>query len=158
MLSTLQNRLASSWSSPFDAVFREFGRDFNGNGNGFSVPHRRFPDVSLWEDEGQVYVEVDVPGLRQDDLELSVEDGKLWIRGERTMPRHEQKCWYDERRYGQFERAVILSDVVNPNSIDATLADGVLSITLAKKPEHQPHRIKIKYGDSKKKLSEKATK
>lgn len=146
MLSTLNNRWATLFSDPFEAVRREFDRDFGfvGNGNGIQSEVSRYGQLSLWEENEHVYIEVDVPGMQIEDLNLTMEKGRLWIRGERKFPQHGQKRWYDERYYGSFQRVVSLSDSVDPASIEATLSDGVLFITLTKKPEHQPHRIEVK--------------
>ena len=64
--------------------------------------------------------------------------------GERKPAAHEGKCWYDERQYGRFERMIALSNIVDPAGIEAQLENGVLFLTLPKKPEAQPHRIPIK--------------
>uniref|UniRef100_A0A7C2NW22 Hsp20/alpha crystallin family protein n=1 Tax=Schlesneria paludicola TaxID=360056 RepID=A0A7C2NW22_9PLAN len=153
MLSTVTNRWGTLLSDPFEAVRREFARDlgFGGSGNGIGQESRRYGALSLWEDDEKVYIEIDVPGLQLEDLNLTMEGGQLWIRGERRMAQHDEKCWYDERFYGGFQRAVSLQDTVDPNSIDASLSDGVLSITLTKKPEYQPHRVTVKYAGGPKK-------
>lgn len=101
--------------------------------------------LTLWEDETKVYVEVDVPGLTRDALELTVDDGKLWIRGERKQSTRENAAVrHEERRYGQFERSIALGEMVDFNAIEAELADGVLTVTLAKKAEAQPQKIQIR--------------
>jgi HSP20 family protein len=99
--------------------------------------------LSVWEDEQQFHVEVDLPGLQPQDVDVTVEKGKLFLRGERmpasTGPRH------DERAYGKFERIVSLADTVDPARIDASLRDGVLRLTLRKRPEVLPQRVTVKY-------------
>ena len=145
MLSTLSNRWATQPSDPFEAVRREFERDFDAIAG--SVPNisRKSAPLSLFEDDGHVYVHIDLPGLNREDLELIMEHGQLWIRGERQAPQQSGACCYDERSYGRFERVVRLADTVDPGSIEATLEDGVLSITFAKKPEAQPRRVEVNY-------------
>jgi len=157
MLSTYPNRMATLFSNPFEAVFREFGRDFNGESGHGSVTPGEYPGLALWSDDAHVYLELDVPGICKEDLELTVENGKLWIRGERKRPENVRDAHHDERRYGKFERVIALSDVIDPESIDARLADGVLFIELSKKSEHQPHRVAIKYDDVRK-LDDQGTK
>ena len=153
MLSTVANRWGTLLSDPFEAVRREFAGDLGIAANGNRTAHeaRRYGALSLWEDDQKVYIEVDVPGMQLDDLTLTMEGGQLWIRGERKFAQHEEKCWYDERFYGGFQRAVSLQDTVDPSTIDAALCDGVLSITLTKKPEYQPHRVAVKYAGGQKK-------
>ncbi len=114
--------------------------------------------LSMWYDEGQVYVEVDVPGFIESDLDVQFEDGKLWIRGERKLADEHPGFEHNERFYGRFERAVSLTDVVDPAMIDAELAHGVLRITLSKRPEAQPRSIAIRSGSPPlKKLSDESS-
>jgi HSP20 family protein len=98
--------------------------------------------LTVWQDAQHLEVEVDVPGFAQTDLELRLEEGKLWIRGERKPPR--EGFAYNDRPAGKFERAVLLPETIDPGSIDATLAEGVLQVRLSKKPEAQPQPIPIK--------------
>ncbi|QDU38232.1 Spore protein SP21 [Maioricimonas rarisocia] len=146
MSTTLTNRWDSLFSNAMDAVTREFDRDFRSTGNGIRNEFRRYGGLAVWEDDGHIHIEMDLPGLHLDDLSLSMEKGQLWIRGERKLPQHDRKTWYDERYYGAFQRVVVLNDSVDPESIDATLEDGVLYISIAKKAEHQPRRIEVKAG------------
>lgn len=133
-----------AFPNTFDTVAREFDRLFSdATSNASTAGLAPASPVALWEDNQHVYLEVDVPGVTQENLELTLRDGRLWIRGERKPAQHEGKCWYNERRYGTFERVVSMSDMVDPSNIEAELENGVLFITLNKKPEHQPHRIAI---------------
>ncbi len=97
-------------------------------------------------------------GFAESDLDLQFDDGKLWIRGERKLADDHPAFEHNERFYGRFERAVAISNVVDPDSIDAELAHGVLQITLSKKPEAQPRMISIRNGSgSVKKLSDESS-
>ena len=99
--------------------------------------------LSVWHDDDRLYIEADVPGFSEKDLELNFEDEKLWIRGERL--RAEDRTFdHNERRFGKFERAVVVSDTYDPASIDASLDNGVLSIVLSKRPEAKPRTIEIR--------------
>ena len=99
--------------------------------------------LSVWKDDKAVYVESDVPGFRQEEIELHFEDGVLWIRGERTRSEHHPEKFYNERSFGKFERRIKISDRVEPGQIAAELENGVLLVTLPKTPEAQPHKIAI---------------
>lgn len=160
MLPTVNNRLATLLSDPFEAVRREFARDMELAAYEHAPrmgASRRYAGLSLWEEDRKICIEVDVPGMRLEDLNLTVDGGQLWIRGERKFAQHQTKRWYDERFYGAFERAVTLPDTVDPGSIEASLSDGVLTISVGKKPECQPHRVAIKYvgeTDSAKRLTD----
>ncbi len=142
MLSTLAHRFGTQFADPLATLYREMASD--GFSDGQSAPFRSgFGCLSVWEDGDHVYVDVDVPGLTIEEIELVAEDGKLWIRGaRRPMPRG-QKCWRDERFYGNLERAIVLADSVDTEKIEAALSNGVLSMTLPKKSEAKAQRIPI---------------
>jgi len=97
---------------------------------------------SWWEDEHNVYVEMDTPGVSEKDIELAVHEGALIIRGERKCER--QEGGYDTRRYGRFERQFHLPVAVDLDHVEARLANGVLRVTLPKRPEARPRKISIK--------------
>lgn len=144
MLSTLA-RMGTQFADPFEALRREFAQNGPVDGQ-FATPRTAFGHLSLWEDGEHVCLEMDLPGLTIEDVELLVDDGKLWIRGVRRSTSRGQKCWRDERFYGQFERAVVLSDSVAMENVSAELANGILSVTLPKKTEAKAHRIPIQTG------------
>lgn len=96
-----------------------------------------------------------VPGLTIEDLDVTIEKGKLRICGQRTTDNGQRPAadrpggtYREERHFGQFERYVALSDWVDPNSIDASLQHGVLCIKFAKRPEQQRQKVTITGGDT----------
>lgn len=103
-----------------------------------------FAPASLWEDKEGYFVEVDVPGVARDAVELTFEKGTLRIVADRIAPTEERTALIDERRYGKVARSVTLPETVDPESIAAELCDGVLRVRIAKKPEAQPRRIEVK--------------
>lgn len=98
--------------------------------------------LALWEDEHNVYVNVDAPGVTDKDIEVSVQSGDLIIRGERKCERKEGG--YDTRSYGRFEQRVSLPTLVDADKVEATLANGVLSVTFPKREEAKPRKIALK--------------
>lgn len=98
--------------------------------------------LSMWEDENHVYVEVDAPGLTEKDIELSVHDGMLTLRGERKWERKDNL--YNDRIYGRFEQRVTLPTDVDADNVEAKLTNGVLSVTFPKSPESKPRKISVK--------------
>ncbi len=146
--TTFGRPLTMLLSDPFEAVRRGFDRDFNGNGSGHKPVRQPSAPLALWEHDQQIHLEIDVPGISRDDLDLTVEDGKLLIRGERQVPQRDGRRWHEERCYGPFERIVALPDTIDLTSIEASLDDGVLFVTLSKKREAQPHQIEVKVRDS----------
>lgn len=142
MLTTLPDRVSALLADPFDAAMRELNDEFGWmNGPNWSTAKKLAP-LSIWEDEGAFYIDVDVPGVAAEDVDVSLEKGKLSIRGERKPARDASKQ-LDERCYGQFERTVSLNEWIDPNNIEASLHDGVLQLKLAKRPESQRQKIKI---------------
>lgn len=151
-----------SLAPAFGSMRRELERAFGDSG---SVGQRTWAirsacPISLWQDDRHVYVEMDVPGMTQDHLELRFEDGKLWIRGERVWKEDRGAVDYNERRFGRFERAVVLPDIVDPSTIEAVLQDGVLQISVARHPDAQPKSIPIRAQatESTRKLADKSAK
>lgn len=142
MLTTLPNRVSALLADPFHAALREINDDFgwmNGPNGGTA---RKVAPLSIWEDEGAFYIEADVPGIAAEDVDVSIEKGKLTIRGERK-PSRESSSQFDERFYGPFERTVSLNEWIDPRSVEASLQDGVLQLKLAKRPESQRQKINI---------------
>ena len=128
-----------------DDLFDRFFGNFAGNGDtglsrGWTAP------VAIWDDAQCVYVEVEVPGLCRDDLEVVVQQGNLRIWGERKAAAENRNYWYNERTFGPFARLITLPDVVEPDSIEAEMHDGILSVKLMKKPEAQPKKVAIRAG------------
>ena len=132
-------------TDPFDVARREFQKAFGNAANGQRSANGGYAPLSVWEDQSRLHLEVDLPGLQPGDVDVTVEHGKLSIRGERKPAEGAQKR-YDERAYGRFERVIALSDTIDQGSVEAQLRDGVLLVTLSKKPEVQPQRVVVKHN------------
>jgi HSP20 family protein len=129
-----------------DQVDRLFA-DFFGGGAGDTgrlAAGRGFPALNVWEQGENLYVEAEVPGLRVDDVDISVVGGELVIKGKR-MDLEEQDAVYHrrERGVGEFHRSLRLPIEVNVNNIQAKLTDGVLFITLPKAEAAKPRKIQV---------------
>lgn len=103
-----------------------------------------YAPASVWEEDAAYHVELDVPGVVREDIELTFDKGKLTIAVERKAPEDRGKHWHEERGYGKAIREVALSKQVDPDSIAAELTGGVLHVTVAKTPEEQPKKIEVK--------------
>jgi len=129
--------------TPFNEVARlpqEFDKLF-GFGNGESAPVSGFaPAVDVAEDDQKIELFADLPGVKQEDLDIQVEKDVLTIRGERKLERQ------GERQAGAFSRTFSLPKHVDAEKIVALLKDGVLTLTLPKRPEAQPRAIKVAIG------------
>lgn len=103
------------------------------------------PAMDVAENDDQVIVQIDLPGLSAEDVTVEVEDDLLTISGERSDSRdaEQEQITYRERRYGIFKRSLRLGDQIDAANVDATFANGVLTLVLPKKPEAQPQRITV---------------
>lgn len=144
-ISVLQNRLNS--------IFSDFARPgFEGDNSSESLAAGNFvPAVDVYEDAQKVVLKLEVPGIRREDLDIRVEGRTLTVRGERKLESEEKEENFHriERRYGSFIRSFTLPATVDTESIDAQSADGVLTISLSKKPEAKPKQIEVKVGSPK---------
>ncbi len=104
--------------------------------------------VDAWEDEDHVYLAADVPGLAKDDLEIDVDHGVLTIAGQRKTESQREHDGYhvQERRFGKFERRFRLPESVDGSDVQATLKDGVLTLTLKKSEQAKPRKVEVRDG------------
>ena len=102
-----------------------------------------FAPTSVWEEDTAYHVELDVPGVERQDVDLTFDKGKLTISVERKAPEEKADHWHEERGYGKAVREVALSKLVDPATIKAELNNGVLHVTVGKSPEAQPKRIEV---------------
>ena len=103
------------------------------------------PRADLSETDDAFVIALDLPGIDRDDLDITVEDGTLKISGERAMrEEHDQAQFHRiERSYGRFYRSFSFGPNVDPDNIDATFDDGVLTVRVGKAEERKPRRIEV---------------
>jgi HSP20 family protein len=103
------------------------------------------PAFEVKEREDAFVLQADVPGVRESDLDISVNGNVLTVSGSRqSEERKEGETYYlYERNYGSFSRSFTLPDEANLESIEAKLNDGVLSLTIGKKAESKPRKITV---------------
>ena len=103
------------------------------------------PSMDVKETEKAVEVEAELPGVDQKDIQVTLEDGMLTIKGEKKVEKEESKGGYymSERRYGSFFRSVGLPPGIDTEKTSANFANGVLKVTLPKVPEAQAKSKKI---------------
>ena len=115
-----------------------------------SSPSRReyLPAVDVSEDDGGYLVSVDVPGMKPEDVTVTVENNVLTVSGERRFENRSEKHGYHrvERRYGSFKRAFTLPEGVDIDHIDASVENGTLTVRIPKPEAAQPKRIKVSGG------------
>jgi HSP20 family protein len=108
------------------------------------------PRVDLVRDEDRIVLRADVPGIKPEDIEVSIEEGVLTVSGEHEESTEEkrEKFIRRERRFGSFSRSLTLPQGVDPESVEAECTDGVLEVTIPapERPESRKVEIKPKSG------------
>ena len=116
------------------------------NEAGLSVPQTHVrPRADVVEDAEGYHFYFDMPGIKADSVNVQVEDGDLVIETERKRPEwsKDAEIHVSERSYGTMRRAFTMPDDASAEGVKATYRDGVLEVTVAKKPEAKPTRIKV---------------
>ena len=144
----------SALKAEVDSLFDSFigglpafsGMFGSSGGGGFALT----PHMDVTETDKEIVVEAELPGIDEKDVSLALQDGVLTIRGEKKHERDEEKENYRmmERRYGSFQRSVRLPDTVDEDKVEATFNNGVLKVSLPKRPEAigKKRKIPIKKG------------
>jgi HSP20 family protein len=105
-----------------------------------------YPLVNLSEDRDHIFVRAELPGVKAEDLEITIHDNSLILRGQRKIPTEEKQVNYHrrERESGFFRRVVSLPARMQSDKVEATCKDGILTIKLAKPEEVKPRKIQVK--------------
>ena len=124
---------------PLLSLHREVNRLFDDVFRGFGVPALAgfdravgWPHVELAETDKEIRVTAELPGLDEKDVEITVEEGALTLRGEKRSEVEEKDRGYTERSYGRFERRIGLPQGIDRDHAAATFRSGVLTVTLPK--------------------------
>ena len=133
----LQNRMNS--------IFQEYNRNRN---DGDLVTAAFVPPVDIYEDEHKIVLKLEVPGMKENDLDIQLENNVLTVRGERKFEKEEKEENFHrvERRYGTFYRSFTIPNTVNAESVKASYEAGVLRVELEKRAEAKPKQIKVQVG------------
>ncbi len=112
---------------------------------GFFAARGVFPAINVWEDGDRLYAEADLPGVKMEDLEVSVVGDELSLKGVRKITCEGEHAYHrQERGTGEFSRCLTLPVAVNAEKVEAVLKDGVLTITMPKHPETRTKRITVR--------------
>lgn len=114
----------------FDELF-----DRDGDSGFYARAGISAPAMDIHQDDKQLEITAELPGVKEEDVEISVEDGVLTLRGEKRSSRDDEESGYRERSYGSFERRIALPFNIDENACSAHFEDGVLKITLPKTEE-----------------------
>ena len=109
------------------------------------------PPVDIYEDEHNIVLKIEVPGIDEKDIDVSIQNNTLTVHGERKIEKEEKEENFRrvERQYGSFIRSFTLPSSVDPGQVSARCDKGVLKINLAKKAEAKPTQIKVNVGSEK---------
>src|SRR5579863_1891845 len=109
------------------------------------------PAVDVYEDEHQVNLKIEVPGIDEKDIDVRIENNTLTVHGERKFEKEEKEENFRrvERQYGSFTRSFTLPTTVDAEKVSANYDKGILKVTLAKKAEAKPKQIKVNVGGEK---------
>ena len=103
------------------------------------------PALDVQEDKDGFTIRVELPGMKREDIEVSIQDGALVISGERHQEKINEgtEVHRQERYYGRFSRVLTLSTAVSSDQVKATYKDGILTVTLPKAEEDKPKQIAV---------------
>ena len=133
-LSNLRDELDTLFELPFWSNFGRQTQLFSG----------WTPALDLYQNNDNVIAVVELPGMRKEDIEISLHDGMLTIAGERkTETPGGEKAERSERYIGKFRRSITLPTRVDANKVNATYKDGILTVTLSKAEEAKPKQIQV---------------
>jgi len=104
------------------------------------------PHVDIYETDREVAVIADMPGVTVEDVDLSLEDNILTIQGHRTLQKQSGRILLEEYESGHYLRRFTVAETIDQEKIEASLADGVLTVHLPKAVPTQPRKIEVKIG------------
>jgi HSP20 family protein len=116
----------------FDETFRNFGISPFRNG-----PEGGWPSLEISDDEKEIRIAAEVPGMNEKDIEVLLSDGMLTLKGEKRSETEDKDKQYSERYYGRFERRIPLDCEVDAEKVEASFKNGVLTVTLPKSEQEK---------------------
>jgi HSP20 family protein len=161
MLPTLRNRLvAPTLFEPWSDLRREIDRVFDSALTGLPVgtngQSQYLPAMDIEETSDKLRLTLEVPGVSPEDLEIAVENNLLTVSGEKRFRRESgndrDSSQLVERRYGRFQRSVMLPETVDADSIAAHFENGVLTVEIPKSPRSRRRTIAIGLGAGEKEV------
>ena len=129
--------------------------DVMGSAFGTATNPRTFtPSIDIRTSDQEVVFVCDVPGMKRDDLEITLENHVLTLKGARKFEAREEEQVLLGRTYGNFSRSFTLPDSLDEDQLSAELADGVLTVRIPRHPKAKPRKIAINGGSNDKQLNE----
>jgi HSP20 family protein len=147
LIRTPRSVLTRRWNDEFDNLFAGFFRPMRGieedAGQGLA------PRLDVVERDGEFVVQAELPGVKKDDIDVSLEDGVLTITAEtksETEEKEGERVIRQERRYGKYLRSLRLGTEVDEKQVKASYKDGILELTLPKAEAVKPRKINVDLG------------
>jgi HSP20 family protein len=111
----------------------------------FSLFNGWSPALDIFQDKDNVVVKVELPGIKKEEISISMHEGMLTISGERKLEEEtkEGETYRRERFHGKFHRSLALPTPVDANKVKAAYKDGILTVTLPKAEEAKPKQIEV---------------
>jgi HSP20 family protein len=129
-----------------DRLFSDLAQGVAGNGAQANI----VPNIEISETDKAIEISAEMPGLERKDVEISIEDDTLTIRGEKRVEEKDDKnVQHSERSYGVFLRVLQLPAGIDPSSVQATMSNGVLKIAIPKPAKPEPKKIEVKDAEPK---------
>ena len=134
-LNRIRNEINRIFEDPLDLLVPSTTTFFEGGE----------PTLDVYEDKDKITVRAELPGMKKEDIEISLQGDTLTIAGERKQEekREEGEMYRSEIYFGRFQRSITLPARVDPNKIQAVYKDGILTVTLPKSEEAKPKQIKV---------------
>lgn len=106
------------------------------------------PVVDVYEDQDNIVLRAELPGMKQDEIDIDLTGDTLTIHGERKFADEERKDNYVrvERAYGEFKRSFTIGMPIQAEKVKATYRDGILEVTIPKSEEVKPRKVKVNVG------------
>lgn len=141
---TRQSLLEDRWAEPFkilEGMLADWpGPDFFTGREG-----TLFPAVDILEKDGNLILKAELPGVHEKDIHLTLEGGRLTLKGEKRSETEEKGNNFHRREsvHGSFSRSFSLPETVDPDEVKADYKNGVLTVTIPQKPEVRPREIAV---------------
>lgn len=136
----------SNWETwdPFREI-NQLQQEINRQSPGYRGRTGEYPKFNVWENNDELLMEAEIPGMKTEDLDIVLENDTIRIKGTKKAPETGEKDSFVKREllYGNFSRSIKLPYRVDPNKVKARIKDGILTITLSRPEDEKPKKIDI---------------
>ncbi|MBD3275656.1 MAG: Hsp20 family protein [Candidatus Marinimicrobia bacterium] len=139
-------RMNNVWNE-FDRMFNTLTSDAQNGANELSNVGTWSPALDIVERDKEYVVTAELPGIKEEDVNISLKDNVLTIRGEKKSEHtaDSENCYYNERTYGEFQRMIRLDSDIENKNVEASYENGILAVHLPKSKENLNREIKVKF-------------